>query len=303
MARLLVFGNLTVDDTVMPDGTTAMGTLGGNAVYAAIGAHLWGDDVAMVARVGRGYPAANLERLAAAGLRTDGLVPTDHNSIRQWQLYDVEGGRRYVPLASAGTYADLSPRPADVPAGLIDGLEACHVAPMRIDIQDDLVRWARRRGAAVTVDPHFDSVEGRTAAWRSLLPMVDVFLPSREEAQELLGAWPGPEAAARALAGLGAAVVCLKLGPEGALLYRARDGWLHRVGPAACDPVDPTGCGDAFCGGFLAGWSAGGDPVVGALRGSVSAAVVAGGFGAEHALRTDRAEARRRLDELMAGLA
>lgn len=283
----------------MPDGRTAMGTLGGNVVYAAIGAHIWTDDVCMVARLGRGYPTAHLDRMTAAGLRIDGLVPTEHNSIRQWQLYDVEGGRRYVPLDSAGTYADLSPRAGEVPAHLTEGLWACHLAPMRVDIQKDLALWAKGLGVTVAVDPHFDSVAGQAAVWRSLLPLVDVFLPSREEARDLLGAWPGAEEAARALAKMGARVVCLKLGPEGVLLYRAADGWSRQIASTLVDPVDTTGCGDAFCGGFLAGWCEVRDLSTAALYGTVSASVVATGFGAEHALWPDRDTARSCLRKLM----
>jgi ribokinase len=172
---------------------------------------------------------------------------------------------------------------------------ACHVAPLRLDLQAALVDWAKERGATVTVDPHFDSVAGQAAAWRELLPLVDAFLPSREEAQELLGEWPGAEAAARGLAELGAAVVCLKLGPEGALVYRAADGWLWRADSGVSNPIDTTGCGDSFCGGFLAGWCESGDLRTAVLYGTVSASFVASGFGAEHCLLRDQAEARRRL--------
>lgn len=285
----------------MPDGRTAMGTLGGNVVYAGIGAHVWTDDLAMVARLGRGYPQSLLDRMAAAGFRIDGLVPSAYHSIRQWQLYDLEGGRRYVPLGSAGTYADLSPRPDDVPGTALVGLRACHVAPMRVDIQAELVQWARELGATVTVDPHFDSVVGQASAWRDLLPRLDAFLPSREEAQELLGEWPGAEAAARALSEMGAPVVCLKLGPQGAFVYRAADRWSCQVGSTVSNPVDTTGCGDSFCGGFLAGWCESADLRTAALYGTVSASFVTADFGAEHALRPDRPEARRRLGALAAG--
>jgi sugar/nucleoside kinase (ribokinase family) len=293
---LLVFGNLTIDDTVMPDGRTAMGSLGGNVLYAAIGAHLWTDDVVMVARLGRGYPQSNLDRMAAAGLRLDGLIPNSHNSIRQWQLYDVEGGRRYVRLASAATYADLSPRRDELPDHLTHP-RACHIAPLDVEIQAELVDWARERGATVTVDPHFDSVAGKASAWRELLPLVDAFLPSREEAQEILGGWDGAEAAARGLAELGAPIVCLKLGSEGSLVYRAADGWFWHADSGVSNPVDTTGCGDAFCGGFLAGWCETGDLRTAVLYGTVSASFVASDFGADHSLLRDQAEARRRLAE------
>lgn len=284
----------------MPDGRTAMGTLGGNVIYATVGAHLWTDDLAMVSRLGRGYPQNLLDQVTAAGLRADGLVPTSHNSIRQWQLYDDEGGRNYVRLASAGSYEDLAPRAAEIPPQVADGVRACHVAPMPIERQAELVSWARQRGAHVTLDPHIDWITGHEEAWRRLLPLVDVFLPSREESCAVLGDWPGAEAAARRLAELGAAVVCLKLGPEGALVYRAADGWRWRCDSALSNPVDTTGCGDAFCGGFLAGWCEAGDLRTAVLYGSVSASFVAAGFGAAHALRRDQPEARRRLAHLSA---
>jgi len=171
---------------------------------------------------------------------------------------------------------------------------------MPVEIQAEIADWAKNRGATVTVDPHFDSVAGQHAAWRELLPRVDAFLPSREEAEELLGEWPGAEAAARGLAELGAPVVCLKLGSEGALAYRAADDRFWRVDSMVSNPVDTTGCGDAFCGGFLAGWCESSDLRTALLYGTVSASFVAAGFGAEHALIRDQVEARRRLGERQA---
>ena len=44
----------------------------------------------------------------------------------------------------------------------------------------------------------------------------------------------------------------MKLGAEGSIGYRAADvRWSSRRDRTR--PVDPTGCGDAFCGGFLVG--------------------------------------------------
>lgn len=300
MARYLLFGHLTIDDTVLPDGRTALAALGGNVLYAAIGAHLWADSVAMVSRLGRGYPAELLARMDDAGLRTDGLVPTEHSRIRQWQLYDVEGGRTYVPLASAGTYEELAPRPGEVPRHLLSDLVACHIAPMGLELQATLVEWAGELGAKVSLDPHFDSIVGRRQAWQELLPQVDLFMPSREEASLLLGDWPGLEAAAHELASWGPSMVCVKSGSDGAYVLRARGAEGFLVPSAVQTLIDSTGCGDAFCGGMLVGWNETGDLRRGAVQGAISAATVAEGYGAEHALRPDRARARARLEGLLA---
>ena len=160
-----------------------------------------------------------------------------------------------------------------------------------------LVAWARPRARIVTVDPHYEHVAGMEAEWRRILPQVDAFLPSRDEAATLLGGWPGDEEAVRAIADLGAPVVCVKLGAEGSIGWRA--GEVVRVPAATADPVDPTGCGDAFCGGFLVGLSETDDLRAALAHGAVAAAFVADDHGAAHALAVDRDEARRRLAALL----
>ena len=94
MARYLLFGHLTIDDTVLPDGRTAMGMVGGNVLYAAIGTHVWTDDLAIIARPGQGYPPGLIDELATCGYQVDGLIPCESQRIRQWQLYDDEASHR-----------------------------------------------------------------------------------------------------------------------------------------------------------------------------------------------------------------
>ena len=55
MARYLTVGNLLVEDVVLPDGRQALGRLGGDALYAAIGARAFADDVQMAVRLGAGF--------------------------------------------------------------------------------------------------------------------------------------------------------------------------------------------------------------------------------------------------------
>jgi len=298
MARYLLFGHLTIDDTVLPDGHTAMGTVGGNVLYAAIGARIWTDDLAIVARPGQGYQQSLIDELTACGYRIDGLIPCQSRRIRQWQLYDDEGGRQYVPLASSGSYVELTPRVEEIPPSVLPGAVGCHIAPLPIEFQVPLVRWAKNKGLHVTLDPHYESIKGTAHLWRSILPAVDVFCPSREEAISFLDGWDGPEAAARSLAEWGAAVVCLKLGADGVFVYRAADQASWHVPTLVEHPIDTTGCGDAFCGGFLVGWCEKDDLQAAAWYGTVSASFVAADFGGRHAFQVDRNEAMRRFTML-----
>jgi sugar/nucleoside kinase (ribokinase family) len=287
MARYLTVGNLLVEDVVPPDGEPVLGRLGGDALYAAIGARTFADDVQMAVRLGRGFPPGLVRTLEAAGLGT-GLIPSDHDAVRLWVELGIEGGDRF--RFQSGTYVAATPTPAEIPHLLSERLEAVHVAPVPFEQMHALIRWARPRARVLTVDPHYEHMD---ADWRSVLPLVDAFLPSRAEAVALLGGWPGPEQAVRRLAGLGARTVVVKLGLEGSIGLRKEE--LVELPAATAAPVDPTGCGDAFCGGFLVGLTETGDLRAAMAHGTVAAGLVAEDHGAEHALEVDRASALRLL--------
>ena len=298
MARYLTLGHLLIEDTVLPDGRVLEGRLGGDCLYAAIGARVWDDDVALATRVGRDFPEELLDQMRAAGYGA-GLVPCEHRSIRLWVRWGVEATGRFTFREGVGTYDDFTPLPEEIPAALASGLDAVHIAPVPFEPMEALVGWARARARIVTVDPHYQHVAGNVEEWRRVLPLVDVFLPSRQEALDLLGEWKDAETALRDLTGLGPRVVCLKLGAEGALACVRGDEGVVRMPAAPCDAVDTTGCGDAFSGGFLVGWAATGDVRTALAYGSVSASFAAEGYGAAHALAVDRQVARKRLASLI----
>ena len=77
----------------------------------------------------------------------------------------------------------------------------------------------------------------------------------------------------------GVPIAGVKLGAAGALID---DG--SRSGPAAVptlsvDAVDPTGAGDAFCGGFLAGLVSTGNALCATLCGTVAASFAVQSYG------------------------
>jgi sugar/nucleoside kinase (ribokinase family) len=205
VSRYLTVGNLLVEDVVLPDGRRLLGRLGGDALYAAIGARAFARDVELVVRLGRKFPPELVRALEAAGYGA-GLIPSTHNTVRLWVEWGVEGGTRFTFSEEAGTYEEATPTPGEIPAALAEGLDAVHVAPVPFVQMEALVGWARPRARVVTVDPHYQHMD---ADWQRVLPLVDAFLPSRDEASALLGGWPGPEEAVRALAALGAPVVCV----------------------------------------------------------------------------------------------
>jgi cytidine kinase len=287
VARYLTIGHLLVEDLVLPDGRRELGRLGGDALYAAIGARAFADDVQMAVRLGRGFPEELVDALEGAGLGP-GLIPSEHETIRFWITWGVEDGARYE--FQSGTYLQSTPAPEEIPAALLAGLDAVHIAPVPFAQMLELVRWARPRARVLTVDPHYEHMD---EDWSEVLATVDAFLPSRAEAETLLGGWPGSEEAVRRI---DAPVVAIKLGREGSIARRGDE--LVRLPPADPSPVDPTGCGDAFCGGFLVGLAETGDLRTALAQGTVAAGFVAADHGGAHALRIDRAEALARLERV-----
>ncbi|MGH3287358.1 MAG: PfkB family carbohydrate kinase, partial [Streptosporangiaceae bacterium] len=293
---VVVVGNLTIDDVIQPDGSSQMGTLGGNTVHAAAAALTWTGEVGVVARCGADFPAAALERLRSAGADTGGIRPVEGPTVRNWVIYEADGTRTWVYRTPRGRSAEVAPQPSDLPAAWLDQTPApvVHVAAMPLAAAADIVRAVRARAgeAVITLDTHEDWRDD--AAVLEAARLVDVFVPSREELAALVGYDDPPRAAGELVSG-GVACVVVKLGGDGALVVRP--GSPPEPVPAAQVPVlDPTGAGDSFCGGFAAGLALGDDPVAAARRGCATAAAAIGATGSLRLL--DRGGLAR---ELLAG--
>ena len=103
---------------------------------------------------------------------------------------------------------------------------------------------------------------------------------------------------AEALGSFGCEFIIVKRGARGQMLYDSisKKRWEIPAYPAHL--ADPTGAGDSFCGGFLAGYQKTYDPLRAVLYGSVSASMTIEGSGAFHALDALPGLAQARLDSL-----
>jgi sugar/nucleoside kinase (ribokinase family) len=141
-----------------------------------------------------------------------------------------------------------------------------------------LLAEAKTRGRTVTFDLIAASAE-TIGIVAPLLPHIDYFMPSIEEAQDMSGC-RGPAECADYYIGRGATACVFTLGADGAY-FAHRDG--TRLLSPAFDVavVDTTGCGDAFDAGFIAALHHR-MPVEDALSfAQASAALVATGLGSD----------------------
>lgn len=289
--ELATVGELTIDDVVIEDEGIDWKQPGGGALYSAVGALLWSSEVAVVAGVGDDYPVDLLERMAAAGLDVTSVSrATTAHSIGLWLLHEGSGRRRQLEKAGGGTMLELDTARARLPER-VRRASGVHLAPQTSVGHRRALAELADTGALITLDLFVESfldvgpyVDG------SALAGVDAFLPSEQEVRDLWG-----HADLRRLDGelrsLGLdLVLVVKRGAEGADVL-LEDSVAH-VPAVRVDLVDPTGAGDAFCGGFLAELARTGDPVEAAVAGCVSASFVcetrgalaaAGILDAEHA--------------------
>ncbi|BEP14207.1 hypothetical protein acdb102_25180 [Acidothermaceae bacterium B102] len=290
--RVVVIGNLTVDDVVRPDGSTAMAQPGGNAIYAALGARLWSDRVCLVTRRGPGLPADIVPSLVRLGVDTAGVVETTSPTSRAWLVYEEDGSRRFLDR-SVPDEATRWVVPADIPlAWLTDGSPVVHIAPMPLEVARTLVDFITEVSpdATVVVDPH-ESWPGDEPALAGLASGVDVFAPSRDELATLMGS-SDVEAGAEGLRSLGFGSVVVKLGAEGALVVDASGP--VQVPASLAQVVDVTGAGDTFCGALAGALATGLSLHDAVLRGVSTAAwsIEKSGSFALASMDTDDAAAR-----------
>lgn len=324
--RLLIVGGLREDYSITHDGQVRLGVLGGNAVYAAVGAAAWAAEVSIVSRVGSNFPSSWLEQISTAGFDVSGVKllpdPQDHRTFYAYltpeERVDIHPRSHFLRLglalpealrdyqdSTAGqdrrhAFAPLAVRPNDMqfdegpPA-------AAHLAPSDFLTHSLLPAQLRHLGVGrVTVDPSLRYME---PGFRNQLPVLvnglDAFLPSEAEVLSYFQPHP-PDSweVAERLAEFGCSFVVIKRGAAGQYIWdrSSRRRWQVPAYPARV--VDATGAGDAYCGGFLAGLQETGDPLEAALRGSVSASLTIEGTGALYGLGAAPGLAQARLQAL-----
>jgi sugar/nucleoside kinase (ribokinase family)/fructoselysine-6-P-deglycase FrlB-like protein len=275
--EVVVVGNLTIDDVVLADGTTLMGTLGGNSVHTAAAATACGARVALVARRGEDFPAEAFERLTAAGADARFVVDVLGPTVRNWVIYEPDGRRHWVYRTPAGRSAEVAPLPADVEPAAV-GARVVHVAAMPLANAEAVVAGVRRvePQAVITLDTHEGWASEPATRVLALAGAVDLFEPSLEELQDLTGD-PTPTGGLRALERAGVRRAVVKAGADGA--YVLTGGDLVHVPALEVEAIDTTGAGDSFCGGVAAGLADGLETVDAVSLGVAAASTAIGSSG------------------------
>jgi len=299
----LVFGQLTREYLLPPAGLPRLDGAGGSLLYAAAGLGVWEKSIGLVGRVGNDYPREWLNECIARGLDTRGIRILPQNlDVREFLSYNesfeisrinpvTHFARREMtfPKSLLG-YHPLDDKKIDEARALIVtdipdeylNARAALICPMGLVPQVQLIAGLKRGTVHTFVlDPAPGTMTptGRRAL-PALLNGVTAFLPSQDELKNLFwGETHDLWRMAEAVSMYGCEYVVIKCGARGQLLYDVdtKRKWEIPAYPARI--ADITGVGDAFCGGFIAGYCRNYDPLEGVLYGNISASLKLEGSG------------------------
>jgi sugar/nucleoside kinase (ribokinase family) len=326
--HLVMVGTLCESYTITPNYEVFAALPGGSALTSAIGARLWTDRlIGLVARVGENYPQIRLEEMQEWGLDTRGVrvMPGSYpcasfRCYRSWDEYtDRDPVRQFArlekPLPKAlsryespeegeqarDSFSLTAVRPTDFPADY-RGTRGVHLAPGPLVTHLTLPVSLRQTGlASLTLDPSSRYMDPSLLGdLPTLLRGLTAFIVAERKALVLFReVTRDPREMAERLAQAGPHIIIIKRGPLGCWLFDSASQKHYQL-PAypVASPRNPAGVGDAFSGGFLAGWCEKLDPLEAALCGSVSASLAIEATGPWEVLRRSSGLAEARLSFL-----
>lgn len=255
-------------------------SVGGCPTNIAVGTARLGLKSALITRVGDEQMGRFIrEQLEREGVETAGIV-TDPERLTALVLLSVENDKSFPLIFYRDNCADAALNEDDVQDAFIRRAKAVlvtgtHFAKPHSDkAQRKAMRIARENGGKVVFDidyrPNLWGLAGHDAGdsryiasdavsahLKTVLPECDLIVGTEEEVLIASGA-DDLHAALRTIRSLSAAVIVLKRGPMGCIVYDGpipddlEDGIVGKGFPI--EVYNVLGAGDAFMSGFLRGW-------------------------------------------------
>lgn len=264
---------------------------GGDTSNAAIAAARAGARTAYLTRVGADAFGAELRRLwAGEGVDTLGIESDAAHSTGIYFVTHGAGGHEFNYLRAGSAASAMTPPWLDSSAAgaVLDDCRYLHTSGISLAISTsacDTVYAAMQRARAAGARVAFDAnlrlklwpLARARACIAQAVALSDIFLPSLDDAVHLCGL-SEPDAIVDWGHELGAPVVVLKLGAEGALVSDGRRR--ERIAGHRVTLVDATGAGDCFSGNLLARLAQGMDLFEAGRHANAAAALAVQGFGA-----------------------
>ncbi len=302
----VIAGKLNREYLLPPSGQPVLDSPGGSLLYAVGGLAVWDSGAGLLARVGRDYPGAWIDNFQERGFDVRGIrIQDDAADMRSFIAYTDKHERSQSspvshfarrgltfpksllgyqppdPREDPRKMDPLAPSALDVPKDYRDA-PAVHICPLDFTSQSQLINvFKGGSNLTISLDPAPNYMT--PTFWRDLrivLQGVTCFQPSEDELRALFwGETHDLWDMAQRVSEFGPRFVVIKRGLNGQYLYDAAGKHRYEIPAYPSRFADPTGAGDAFAGGFLAGYNKTNDPLQAALYGSVSASLKVEGSG------------------------
>ncbi|MEZ0310097.1 MAG: sugar kinase [Ramlibacter sp.] len=196
------------------------------------------------------------------------------------------GGHQFSFMRSGSAASRMTP--ASLPREAIAAAKVLHLSGISLAISAsasdtclEAIDVARKAGVQVSFDTNLRlklwPLERARQVMTDVMRRCDICLPSLDDITAITGL-SDPDALVDHCLALGAKVVALKLGEQGALV--ANGTQRLRIPAHPCRPVDATGAGDTFGGAFVARLVAGDALEAAARYAATAAALSTQGYGA-----------------------
>ena len=240
---LTAVGSIAFDSIRSPFGA-AHRQIGGSAVYASLAAARF-TDALIVGPVGEDFGREHYQLLESSRVDTSGIEPFRGARTFFWRgRYEFDLSVAHTEETQLNVFAGWQPHLTSAAAGSDILFLAAMDPEVQLDVHD---QWRGRKWVALdTID--FWIEESREKLIEAI-ERVDIALMNDLEARQLTGE-PMLLRAARTIMSAGPKAVVLRLGEYGCALL-TRDAFYSLPSYPLAEGVDPTGCGDAFAGGFL----------------------------------------------------
>jgi sugar/nucleoside kinase (ribokinase family) len=236
-------------------------------IFAVQAARL-GLHCAAIGAVGRdAFGDCLLDQLAEDGVNHDGVQRvTGKTTGVAFVAYNADGSRNFVFSLGAG--AELAPEMLD--PRHFEGLRCLHlmgstlsISPQALATGRAALELAQQAGAKFSFDPNLRPellapAQARTA-FAPFIAAADLLMPTAEEVLSLTGTTSLAAGVSALLQQNPKRLIVVTQGADGCLVYD--ETGVEPVAGFSVEEVDPTGAGDCFDAGFLAGWLAGKGPI------------------------------------------
>jgi sugar/nucleoside kinase (ribokinase family) len=322
--RYVIAGQLRREFILPPFHRPIIDAPGGNALYAGAGARVWDTDIGLVSRVGEEYPQSWRKEFEVRGFDTSGIQivpgsidlrtfraysetfeisqssPVSHFSRRKIDFPKALLGYKPIQESEADTQSPSEQSPAvnDIPDEYFEA-SAVHLGPLDLISHGQLLA-AFKSGSATTLT--LTPLSGYMTPKRvkevgGLLNGLTAFLPSQHDLESLFwGKTNDLWEMAEELGRYSCEVIVIKCGGRGQLVYDVAGKKRWEVPAYPSRIADPTGAGDSFCGGFVAGYRTTYDALEATLYGNISASLNIEGSGAFNSLEVMPGLAQARLN-------